>query len=250
MSLKDKAVIVTGGGSGIGASIAMDFAKEGANVAIVGRNVDKLIAIAKKCTAIGNEVLVIRADVSKDEDAIRIVQKTVDKFGKLDVLVNNAGVSRPGCVLEGDILQAYDMVMNTNLRAVMHLTTLATPHLIKTKGNIINISSAFGLMPCAGSEVLNYSISKAALNQFTRCAANELASLGIRVNAVSPGPVETDILVNSDFPGDWNDFRARTALDRVAHPQEIADLVLFLASDKAKSITGSNFVSDNGMLLK
>ncbi|XP_072934056.1 glucose 1-dehydrogenase 2-like [Epargyreus clarus] len=250
MSFKDKVIIVTGGGSGIGAAIAMGFVKQKANVAIVGRNEDKLLTVAEKCTAIGKEVLIIRADVSKEEDVVRIVQATVDRFGKLDVLVNNAGFSRPGSILEGHILKAYDEVMNTNLRGKIHLTTLATPHLTKTKGNVVNISSVTGWSTFGVPALFTYSISKAALNHFTKCAAMELAPLGIRVNAISPGPVETDILINSEFPGSWDDYKRLTALDKVAQPEEIADLVMFLASDKAKSITGSNYISDNGMLLK
>ncbi|XP_072934705.1 L-fucose dehydrogenase-like [Epargyreus clarus] len=246
MSFKNKVVLVTGGSSGIGAAIAIAFAKEGANVAIVGRNESKLAAVAQKC---GN-ALVINADVSNDDDVTRIVQTTVDTFGQIDVLVNNAGISRPGSITDGRLIQAYDEVIATNLRAPMKLTSLASPHLIKTKGNIINISAIGGQFAPSVPQLIPYCVSKAALNNFTLGSALEMSKHGVRVNAVSPGPVYTDILENSKYPNNWDVFKQHTALDRVSEPEEIADLVLFLASDKAKSITGANYVADNGMLLK
>ncbi|XP_063540952.1 A-factor type gamma-butyrolactone 1'-reductase (1S-forming)-like [Cydia strobilella] len=253
MSFTGKVVLVTGASSGIGAAAAILFTKEGARVAIVGRNETKLGNVAKQCAEKGETPLVIKANVSNEEEASTIVQQTVDKFGKLDVLINNAGFSKQGTLLDGKILEAYDDVMKTNVRAAIHLTTLATPHLIKTKGNIINTSSIGSLRVPQVTTHVTYSVSKAALDHFTRCAALELAPSGVRVNSVNPGPVRTDILQNSGIqnPDDvWEKLKSGTALNRIGEPEEIAELMLFLASEKARSITGSIYVSDNGFLLK
>ncbi|KAL0867463.1 hypothetical protein ABMA27_008250 [Loxostege sticticalis] len=250
MSFKNKVVIVTGASAGIGAAIAVSFAREGAHVAIVGRNEAKLKDVAKQCAAVGAAPLVIKADVANDADAKRIINDTIQKLGKLDVLVNNAGVIEFGTIMDGTILEAYDKIMAINLRAVVHVTMLAAPHLVKTKGNIVNVSSVAGQMqsiPTANA----YSVSKAALDHFTRGSALELGALGVRVNTVSPGPVETDMLASfaSKFEVQQGQ-NIQNVLGRVSKSEEIADVILFLASDKAKGITGSVYVSDNGTLLK
>ncbi|XP_063541254.1 uncharacterized oxidoreductase TM_0325-like [Cydia strobilella] len=253
MSFSGKVVLVTGASSGIGAAAAILFAKEGARVAIVGRNEIKLGNVARQCAEKGETPLVIKADVSNEKEARNIVKQTIDKFGKLDVLINNAGFSKPGSLLEGNMLEAYDDTMKTNVRAVIHLTTLAVPHLIKTKGNIINTSSTVSLRVLNAPSMAAYCISKAALDHFTRCAALELASSGVRVNSVNPGPVRTDALENSGVKNPdavWESYKNKTALNRIGEPEEIAELMLFLACDRARSITGSINVSDNGFLLK
>ncbi|CAG4933797.1 unnamed protein product [Colias eurytheme] len=244
MSLKNKVAIVTGSSSGIGAAIAEKFSNEGAHVVMVGRNESKLSAVAARC----KDPLVIKAELKNDEDIVRIVKETVNKYGKIDILVNNAGSSFPGSVLTGDLLKSYEEVMKVNFRAVVHLTKLATPHLIETKGNIINISSIAGQKASPG--IMMYGISKAALNHFAQDVAIELSPYKVRVNTISPGPVRTDILENTNSPFTWEALQKQTLLDRVSEPEEIADLTLFLASDKAKGITGANFVSDNGMMFK
>ncbi|XP_030023288.2 3-oxoacyl-[acyl-carrier-protein] reductase FabG-like [Manduca sexta] len=249
MSFSGKVVMMTGGSSGIGAATALAFGREGARVAIVGRNQAKLASVAATFTGLP-QPLIIAADIADNNQASTIIQRTIKEFGKLDVLVNNAGMSHNGSILEGNLMAAYDNVMATNLRAPIHLTTLAAPHLIKAKGNIINVSSILGLTTTPMHVLMAYSISKAALNQFSKAAALELAPHGVRVNIISPGPVKTEILETNNFPGTWDDFQKLTALNRVAKVEEIADLMLFLASDKAKSVTGANYVSDNGMLLR
>ncbi|XP_047989290.1 3-oxoacyl-[acyl-carrier-protein] reductase FabG-like [Leguminivora glycinivorella] len=253
MSLSGKVVLVTGGSSGIGAAAAILFTQAAARVAIVGRNETRLNNVAKQCAEKGEAPLVIKADVSNEQETATIVEQTVDKFGKLDVLINNAGYSKPGSLLEGDVLEAYDDVMKTNVRAAIHLTSLAAPHLIKTKGNIINTSSVVGIRALGQPMLPAYYISKAALDHFTRCAALELAPSGVRVNSVNPGPVRTSLLENAGFPDPdaaRDLFKSHTALNRLGEPEEIAELMLFLASDRARSITGSLYVSDNGFLLK
>ncbi|XP_045761898.1 uncharacterized oxidoreductase SERP2049-like [Maniola jurtina] len=246
MGFQDKVAIVTGASSGIGAAVAIALSAEGASVAIVGRNQAKLAATAARCA----NALVIQADVTNDDDAQRIIHQTVETFGKIDVLVNNAGNTRSASMFDENIMAAYDFTMNVNLRAVFRITSLAIPYLIKTKGNIVNVSSVSGHSTRLAMQTITYSVSKAALSHFSGCLAADLAPHGVRVNTVSPGHTVTDLLENSGFPGKWEDFAALTALGKVAAAQEVADLVLFIASDKAKSVTGSNYFCDNGFMIK
>ncbi|CAG9559398.1 unnamed protein product [Danaus chrysippus] len=243
MSFNNKVVIVTGASSGIGAAVAKEFSSEGAQVVMVGRNEAKLSAVAAEC----DKPLVIRADVANDDDARRIIDETIKQFGKLDVLVNNAGLgSNTSCILEGDIMNEYDNLMRVNLRAVIHLTKLAAPHLIKTKGNIVNISSVGGSITPKLPNFISYCVTKAGLNHFSACAALELGPKGVRVNTISPGPVKTSLIDRSNIPLTWNELENATILKRLSEPREIAHLVLFLASDKAVGITSSNYIIDNG----
>lgn len=247
MSFKNKVVIVTGASSGIGAATAIKFSSEGASVVLVGRNEAKLAEIAKKC----KDPLQLRADVSKDEDVRKIIDETIKKFGQIDVLINNAGISLGTTGLATGInMEGYDQIMAVNLRAAIHLTGLAVPYLIKSKGNVVNISSVAGKMPPSYPAFMLYSVSKAGMDHFSVCAAAELGKQGVRVNTVSPGPVITDFLDNNDVNLNWDDTKNMTLLNRVSRAGEVADLVVFLASDKAVAITGSDFVTDNGVLLK
>ncbi|XP_072934768.1 uncharacterized short-chain type dehydrogenase/reductase y4vI-like [Epargyreus clarus] len=248
MSFANKVVLITGASSGIGAATAVLFTKEGANVAIVGRNEAKLKIVEQNCAKNGKKPLVIKADISKDDAAAAMVKKTVDTFGKLDVLVNNAGFAKFGTVLDGNIMEAYDAIMAVNVRALIYITTLAVPHLIKTKGNIVNISSVAASSVPIMPIMTSYYVSKAALNHFSRAVALELAPHGVRVNTISPGPVKTDFLENAGASFDTEDVK--TALGRVSESEEVADVILFIASDKAIAITGSDYITDNGFLLQ
>ncbi|XP_032527839.2 3-oxoacyl-[acyl-carrier-protein] reductase FabG-like [Danaus plexippus] len=250
MSFSDKVVIVTGASSGIGAATALLFSKEKANVVIVGRNEAKLKVVTAQCEEVGNKPLVIRADVSDDDEAARIINETIEKYGKLDVLVNNAGFVRGGSLMDGKILQAYDDLIDTNLRAVICLTQLATPHLIKSRGNIINISSVAGGKTLRSNYFLAYGISKAGLNFFSQGAATELAEHGVRVNVISPGPVVSDIFENSKLDSDFiKNYKINTMGDRISSSEEVGHMILYLASDKAAGMTGSNYILDNGYCL-
>lgn len=247
MSFNDKVVIVTGGSAGIGAAICVLFAKEGANVVIVGRNEAKLEEVAKQCSQAGKKPLPIKADISKDVEAKQVIDKTIQKYGKLDVLINNAGIlGKPQSILEKNLVAVYDEVLNTNLRPVFLLTNLAAPFLAKTKGNIVNVSSIAGFR--GTPEYATYATSKAALSLFGNMAALELAEVGVRVNTVSPGPVETEIFAG--HPNLSVDLlKTTTAQKRVSRPEEIAEVVAFMASDKTESITGSNYLIDCGSLV-
>ncbi|XP_045516963.1 3-oxoacyl-[acyl-carrier-protein] reductase FabG-like [Pieris brassicae] len=250
MSFVDKVVLVIGASSGIGASTAIGFTKEGAKVVIVGRNEGKLQIVASECKKNGHDPLVINADISIDDDVTRIVQETIDKYGKIDILVNNAGIVRFGSILTGNLMNTFDEIINTNLRGIMKVTTLASPHIIKTKGNIVNISSVAGQAVPKPPIFTSYAISKAGLDVFTKAAAVELAPHGVRVNAISPGPVYTDVLENAGVKSDKETFdEMKTALNRVSTPEEVANMIMYLSGDKCIGVTGSNFVLDNGMLL-
>ncbi|CAD0204553.1 unnamed protein product [Chrysodeixis includens] len=248
MSFAGKVVLVTGGSSGIGAAAAELFAAEGAAVAVVGRKRSKLDSVAQRCRDRGARALAIAADIANDQEASTIVQKTIEEFGRLDVLVNNAGITHIASIVADDIMKSYDTVMSTNLRATVHITSLAVPHLIKSKGNIINISSTLGRL--INTTMLSYCISKAGLDHFSRAIAQELGPLGVRVNIISPGPVYTDILENAGLPDLYDEWGKETPLGKTAQPEEVADMILYLASDKAKSVTGANFLIDNGSLVK
>ena len=172
MDFKGKVVLITGASSGIGAGTAEYLAKLGASLVLTGRNEENLKKVADKCSG---KAFMVLADVTKDEDREKIIEKTIERFGKLDVLVNNAGILENGSI-ENTSLEQYDRVMDTNVRSVYHLTMLATPHLIKTKGNIVNVSSVAGIRSFPG--VVSYCVSKAAIDQFTKCVALELAAKG------------------------------------------------------------------------
>lgn len=185
MDFKGKVVLITGASSGIGAAAAKYLAELGATVVLTGRNAENLNKIGAECASVGKtKPLLIVADVTKETDNVRVIETTIAKLGKLDVLVNNAGKGTGGSI-ETTTLEQYDDIMTTNVRAVFHLTQLAVPHLVKSKGNIVNVSSVAGTRSFANSLV--YCISKSALDQFTRCTALELAPKQVRVNSVNPG---------------------------------------------------------------
>jgi NAD(P)-dependent dehydrogenase (short-subunit alcohol dehydrogenase family) len=183
-----------------------------------------------------------------EADAARAVSEAVERFGRLDVLVSAAGIISTGTV-ETTALSAWDEMMNVNLRAVFHLMQLAVPPLEKTRGNVVNVSSVTGLRAFPG--VLAYCVSKAALDQLTRCSALELAPKGVRVNAVNPGVVVTEIhrrggMEEEAYAAFLEHSRETHPLGRVGRPEEVADLILFLASERASWITGATYSIDGG----
>ncbi|KAG6457623.1 glucose 1-dehydrogenase 2 [Manduca sexta] len=254
MSFQDKVVLVTGASSGIGAAIAEKFASEGAKVAIVARNTTKLAEVSKKCEKVGSKPLVIVADVTTEESARKAVSQTIDQFGKLDVLINNAGIVKNCGILDEEAIETFDLIMTTNLRSIVCFTHIAGPHIVASKGNIINISSVASL-GVVMDKAFAYCTSKAGLDHFTRCIALELAPKGVRVNTINPGIVKTDIISNwmgldkATQDAVYDKMEKSSPLGRISSSEEIADLTLFLASEKAKSITGSSYVIDNGAIL-
>ena len=244
-SFAGKSVLVTGATSGIGYAVARAFRSNQAHVTAIGRNE---VALDESYGAKGNEVLRIRADVTDGDAMRRVVEDVLKQFGRLDVLVNAAGHISSGTI-ETTALEAWDAMMNVNLRAPFQLMQFCTPYLIATKGNIVNISSVTGLRSFPG--VLAYCVSKSGLDQLTRCAALELAPKGVRVNAVNPGVVVTEIhkrggMNEEAYASFLEHSRTTHPLGRVGKPSEIADLVMFLASEKASWITGATYSIDGG----
>ena len=242
-----KVAFVTGATSGIGQACAMAFARAGANVVCVGRKEDALMELEQKIRETSSGVLV-RADLAHEDEAERAVQQAVGVFGGIDVLVNAAGHISSGTI-ENTSLQAWDDMMNVNVRASFVLMQKAAPSLIERRGNIVNISSVTGLRAFPG--VLAYCVSKAALDQLTRCASLELAAKGVRVNAVNPGVVVTQIhkrggMSEEAYAAFLEHSKSTHPLGRTGTPEEIASLVLYLASDDASWITGATYSIDGG----
>ena len=246
--LEGKVAIVTGATSGIGRATALRFAQAGARVALVGRNAQALNAVAGEIKLGGGEALTIRADVTVQPIARRIIAQTVEQLGSIDVLVNAAGHLISGTI-EETTLATWDSMMNVNLRAVFNLMQQALPHLIERRGNVVNVSSVTGLRAFPG--VLAYCVSKAGLDQLTRCAALELAPKGVRVNAVNPGVVVTEIhrrggMSQKEYKAFLERSKETHPLGRVGQPYEIAELILYLASERASWITGATYSIDGG----
>ena len=246
--LEGRVALVTGATSGIGRATALRFASEGARVALVGRDTEALAETAREARGRGAEALEVRADVMVETDARRAVAETVEKFGGLDVLVNAAGIISNGTV-ENTPLADWDAMMNVNLRAVFHLMQLAAPHLERLPGNVVNVSSVTGLRAFPG--VLAYCVSKAGVDQLTRCAALELAPKGVRVNAVNPGVVRTEIhrrggMTEEAYAAFLERSKQTHPLGRVGEPEEVAELICFLASERAAWITGATYSIDGG----
>ena len=253
--MKDKpqrrVVIVTGATSGIGHAVARRFASSAARVIAIGRDRAALDKVEADLVRGGGECSTIRLDVTNDAEVSKAFESAILETNRLDVLVNAAGHISSGSI-ENTSLAAWDAMMNVNLRAVFHLMQLASPHLIKSKGNIVNISSVTGLRSFPG--VLAYCVSKAGLDQLTRCAALELAPKGVRVNAVNPGVVVTEIhkrggMSEENYQAFLEHSRTTHPLGRVGDPREIAELVFYLASENAAWITGATYQIDGGRAL-
>jgi NAD(P)-dependent dehydrogenase (short-subunit alcohol dehydrogenase family) len=241
-----KVVVVTGATSGIGRATALRFAEAGANIVLVGRS--RAALKETKDSLSGAESLPLAADLSDEKQLDTVIEETLKHFGRIDVLVNSAGHISSGTI-EDTSAAAWDAMMSINLRSVFLLMQKATPGLIETGGNIVNVSSVTGLRSFPG--VLAYCVSKAGLDQLTRCAALELAAKGVRVNAVNPGVVVTEIhkrggMSEDQYEGFLERSKQTHPLGRVGRPHEIAELICFLASERASWITGATYSIDGG----
>ena len=240
-------VIVSGASSGIGRATAVRFAREGATVVGVGRDASALETVATEVERVGGRGVTVVADVTA-ADAPEAIVSRASALGGLDVLVNAAGIIASGSI-ESTSDAAWDEMVDINLRAPFRLMRAAVPLLAGSRGSVVNVSSVTGLRAFPG--VLAYCVSKAGVDQLTRCAALELAARGIRVNAVNPGVVISNLHRRSGMAEpDYANFLERSKqthpLGRAGSPEEIAELIAFLASDRAGWITGETISIDGG----
>jgi NAD(P)-dependent dehydrogenase (short-subunit alcohol dehydrogenase family) len=241
-------VVVTGASSGIGRAAAARFGRDRAAVLAVGRSGPALQEVAQEVERLGGRCVVFEADVTATDAPDAIVARAVQAFGGLTTLVNAAGIIATGTI-DNTPDTAWDEMLDVNLRAPFRLMRAATPHLVAARGSIVNVSSVTGLRAFPG--VLAYCVSKAGVDQLTRCAALELAAQGVRVNAVNPGVVVTNLHrrsgVNEENYAAFLERSKQThPLGRAGEPDEIADLIAFLASDRAGWITGETISIDGG----
>ncbi|WP_458093376.1 SDR family NAD(P)-dependent oxidoreductase [Roseomonas sp. WA12] len=238
-----KVAIVTGAGSGMGEATARRFARDAFAVVLAGRTREKLDRVAADLPA--GRGLVVEADVSDEEACISLVNRTIEAFGRLDVLVNNAGTHATGPLAEARTAD-WRRVMGTDLDGIFFLTRAAIPHLVTTQGSIVNVSSVSGL---GGDwDMSIYNAAKGAVTNFTRALALDLGPKGVRVNAVCPSLTITDM--TKDMLGDEKlmaKFAERIPLGRAAEADEVADVIAFLASHDARFVNGVNLPVDGGL---
>lgn len=239
-------VLITGALTGIGRATALAFANEGARVVVSGRHDEEGKTLVVEVRKLGAEAEFIRADVRHEEDVRKLVDKTVERFGRLDVAVNNAGTEgKPGPVTQ-QTAESYAATFDTNVLG----TLLSMKHelrvmLAQGSGSIVNVSSTYGHTGAAGASI--YVASKHAVEGLTKSAALEVAGTGVRVNIVAPGPIETGMLKRFTGTDERKAVLVSTVpLKRVGKPEEIAQTIAFLSSDKASFITGASYLVDGG----
>ena len=241
-----KAVLITGALTGIGRATALAFAREGANIVVSGRRDAEGQALANELREAGADAIFVRADVRHEDEVKVLVDTTVKRYGRLDVAVNNAGTEgTPGAVTDQSA-ESYAAVFDTNVLGLL----LSMKHEVRVMleqghGNVINISSAYGKIGAAGASV--YVASKHAVEGLTKAVALEVGGTGVRINAVAPGPIETGML--NRFTGGAEGMKQiaqHNAMKRIGTVDEIADAVVFVASDKASFVTGQSFSVDGG----
>ena len=251
--LQDKVAIVTGGNSGVGAATALLFAKEGAKVVISARRKPQLEEVAEKIREAGGEVLPVVCDISKRDDADHLIKQTIETYGKLDILINSAGVLEEGLKPIDRVDDAdMDRILDINTKGTMYCMRAATNKMSESNsGSIVNVASEEGVIGCGGAA---YVASKAAVIGITRHTALRFAGTGIRCNAICPGTVITPMVagmnpanMDADMFGQMakhGDLKVQPCM-----PEDVANILLFLASDESRSITGQVIVSDFGSTL-
>jgi 3-oxoacyl-[acyl-carrier protein] reductase len=243
-TLAGKVAIVTGGTRGIGLAIARLLAEDGASVVVSGRDAARLDAAVKELESLGAPAMAVAADAAKREDADRLVEATRERFGRIDVLVNNAGITRDQLLVRMKD-DDWDQVLDTNLRGVFLMTRAVGKVMMRQKsGRIINIASTAGAMGNPGQ--VNYSAAKAGVIGLTKAAGRELAHWNILVNAVAPGLIETDMAAS--IPAEAREaMLQQVPLKRIGQGREVAEVVRFLAGDGASYITGQTIHVNGGM---
>lgn len=247
MDLSGKVALVTGGSRGIGREIAIELARHGADVAIsYVNNEEKAMEVVREIQKFSVKGMCIKADVSKEEEVKKLVDAIKDELGTIDILVNNAGINRDTLLIRMNT-QEWDQVIDTNLKGTYLCTRLVAKDMIKKRyGKIINIASVAGVAGNYGQA--NYSASKAGVIGFTKAVAKELASRGINVNAVAPGLIETDM--TQALKEEVKETLIKSVpMGRLGSPKDVANLVVFLASDKSDYITGQTINIDGGMIM-
>jgi NAD(P)-dependent dehydrogenase (short-subunit alcohol dehydrogenase family) len=247
-----KVAIITGASSGFGANTARHLSKEGALLSLTDREAPSLEVVAQECRELGAKVVLTVGDITSEETRVMIVENTVKSFGRVDVLLNSAGVYKDTCITQPSDTN-FDSVMDINVRSLYRMSALCVPHLIKTRGNIVNISSVAAKYPVLPTG-LAYHVSKAAVDMLTKSTALELAPFNVRVNSVNPGFCHTGILRHlnvekNELEKMWQDVGQDHALGRTGEVQEVTNVIAFLASDEASFMTGSNVVVDGGYLI-
>jgi len=246
MKLKDKVALITGGARGIGKSIALMFAKEGADIVIGDVNLEEAEKTCKEIEALGRKTLALQLDVTDLAKVEEVVNKILDKFTKVDILVNNAGITKDNLLLRMNPDQ-WDAVLNVNLKGAFNCIKAVTKPMMKQRGGkIINIASIIGIIGNPGQA--NYAAAKAGMIALTKTVAKEFASRNITANAVAPGFIQTEM--TAKLPEDVkNQMKAAIPLARFGGPDDVANTCLFLASEDSSYITGQTIVVDGGMVM-
>ena len=245
LPLEGKVAIVTGGGTGIGRSIALEFARAGADVVVGSRKLANLEKVAAEVKALGRRSLAVPADITKKTDVATLVQKTMAEFGKIDILVNDAGVNTSASFLEHSE-EEWDAILDTNLKGYFLCSQAVGKIMVEQgKGNIISIASNLGVRPLQAS--VASCVSKAGVIMLTKVMARDFARYNIRVNAIAPGAIKTDLLqFRANDPESLKQLAALYPLGRIGEPEEVASVALFLASDASSFITGDTIILDGG----
>ncbi|KXG77230.1 3-oxoacyl-[acyl-carrier-protein] reductase FabG [Fervidicola ferrireducens] len=248
MDLSGKVCLVTGGSRGIGRSISIKLARLGAKVVLNYKSNEELAKkVVSEIESLNGEAVAYMADVADYEEASRMVEEVYQKFGRIDILVNNAGITRDGLILRMSE-KDWDDVINTNLKGMFNTTKNAVKYMVKQRwGRIINISSVVGLYGNPGQA--NYAAAKAGVIGFTKSLAKELGSRGITVNAVAPGFIRTDMTAEIIKKNQETSIIEKIPLRRLGEPDDVANLVAFLASEESNYITGQIIAIDGGLTL-
>ena len=248
--MSNQVVLITGALTGIGRATAVAFAKAGADVVISGRHADEGQKLAAELRSFGTEAEFVQADVRRESDVQKLLDHTMSRFGRLDAAVNNAGTEGKPGPLTDQTAESYAATFDTNVLG----TLLSIKHELRAMlpqghGSIINVSSTYGRSGAPGAAL--YVGSKHAVEGFTKAAALEFAETGIRINVVAPGPIETGMLNRfTSTPENKADLISRVPMKRIGQPEEVAEAILFLASDKASFITGASLAADGGKLAR